>query len=78
MVHRPAVELERLAPGVDEFGESVAVGIAHLVLGELIAVEEAAQRAHAFDQQGVHGLGARRLVRVALEPPQDQAADSNG
>ena len=63
---RPAVELERLAPGINELGKAVAVGVADLAVGEVVAVEGAAERPLAFDEQGVKRLGPGRLGLVGL------------
>ena len=61
---RPAEELERLAPGVDEFGKAVAVGVLHFAFGEVILVEHRAPRPLPFDQDGVEHLGPGGVVRV--------------
>ncbi len=40
---RPAEELERLAPGIDELGHAVVVGVLHFPVGEIVATEDRPQ-----------------------------------
>ena len=60
----PAEELERLAPGVDELGQAVAVGVLDFLVGELVAAEDRAQRPAPLDQDGVEHLRPGGVVRV--------------
>ena len=68
---RPAEELERLAPGVDELGHAVAVGVLHFPVGEIVGTEDRAQGARATHQEGVEHLGPGGDVRVVLQTGRD-------
>ena len=72
---RPAEELERLAPGVDELGQAVAVGVLDFPVGEVVAVEDRAQRPAALDQEGVEHLGPGGGVLVVVEVGLDLGDD---
>jgi len=63
----PEVELERLTPGIDELGDSVVVGVFKFRVFEILAAEDAAQRALPLDEEGVEHLGACRLMRVIAQ-----------
>src|SRR5205807_3046008 len=54
VMDRPAVELERVAPGVDELGQAVAIRVPYLTVSEVVAVEHAPVRTEALHQDRVH------------------------
>ena len=68
---RPAEELERLAPGIDELWEAVAVGVLYFPIGEVVAAEDRAQRPASLDQDRVEHLGSRGVVRMLGEVGQN-------
>src|SRR5262249_16774854 len=62
--HGPTEELERLAPRVHKFGQSVAVGVPHLTVGKRIATEDRAPRPDPLDQYRVKSLRSCSVVRM--------------